>query len=898
MEDGYGAPFNPNTTLSSNPAKTLGLSDALQTIKDAAGIISKTENFSNPPSLPWTVSESVISSSFFKAIEIDHTRWNQLFPYRLLVIDSKDNSVVNGKYTKDIEIKAYQQGTSIIAVTDTGPVNSLGQWEMALPIAPQQLSIVDQYAINTSATLRGVLEEHNGLKFKTISASGTMGVWPFRQNLTKPPGSPNILQSVFGGTLSGIGSLTKQAIQTYNTFTSNHPASKPTTINPPESTAGISSTGYFQALYLQQFLEQYAEAKRNPRNASWRLVFDIPKQNTSYVVTPLQFTWQQNVNKPMEIAYQLQFKAWRRIDLKQKTVEAPAEPYTITPGILQRVLNTINQARLTMSSAIALIGAVRSDVDNIFSLISQTSLFIKEARGVAATASDLPSSITKDFKSAIQEWVANNTSAALDGVTTAAGAAAVMAIKDASQKRDGITEQAASNGQLGNKTASSQAINPAASIFNNTNANIDLLDQVPLDQLNLNTAQQNKLNNLLSNVNLTTSQLKSNAQTIQTLANQLADYFGAGSSLYNSIYNLTPPKTRIQPMTINEFLLLDTLYEFVQSINILTATDQIKNQNIQNSLDYVAGLANQSGIDFTVPNSKIIVPVPANTTIEGIASRYLGDPNRWLEIATLNKLEQPYIDYDGFQLPLLSNAVGRQVMVSSNEHLYLGQAITLKAAGQVQVSRKITDITTLPNNSGYLLTLDGDSFDSNGDPALKNFTLANNAYVQAYLPNTVNAMQKIYIPSALSPAQLQNQVNVPLPQTVTISGDPLAQISGVDWLVDDSGDIVLDAYGNFQLSYGMTNIIQALKILFSTTVNTFMIHPEYGLGVSPGTSISNINIQDLYKQINNQIQSDPRFSGVTGLQITANPPNLSISVGVQVAGQTGIFPVSFDLAAA
>ena len=136
-----------------------------------------------------------------------------------------------------------------------------------------------------------------------------------------------------------------------------------------------------------------------------------------------------------------------------------------------------------------------------------------------------------------------------------------------------------------------------------------------------------------------------------------------------------------------------------------------------------------------------------------------------------------------------------------------------------------------------------------------------------------------------------------MPQTVSISGDPLAQISGVDWLLDESGDLVIDAYGNFQLAYGMTNIVQALRTLFTTTLNSVIMHPEYGVGISPGTSISDIDIQQLATQIDKQIKNDPRFTGVSGLQLTAAPPSLTISVSVTVANQTGVFPVSFELSA-
>jgi hypothetical protein len=836
--------------------------------------------------LPWDTSNSNVVSPFFNYVDIDATRWNQLFPYRLVVVDTANgNKIVNGSNGSGQIVSSSQQGTATLSFTPTA-----SQWIFSLPITPQQLNIVDQYAINTSATLRGISEEHNGIKFKMISASGTMGVWPYRESVTKPPQSPNVLQSVFGGTIAAATGLINQVNATVNTFTNGHPASKPMTVQPQNSTAGAASTGYYQAMMFEQFLEQYAEAKKNPANSGWRLVFDIPKQNQSFVVTPIQFTWNQNVQKPMEILYQLQLKAWRRISLNEIIQPAAASAYTINSGILQTILNGITQAQITCSSAIALIGAVTSDVNQVFSILSQTSLFVKDLLGVATAASDLPSSISQDFKSAIQSFVFQNSASVAGAVTTTAGAVAVAAIVAASQKNNGLTTTSVSGGQLGNSAANAQQVSNATAILNNPNANVDLLANVPNNQLSLNAAQQNKLNSILSNTTLTTQQLKDNAASIQSLSVALADYFGAGSALYNEIYNLTPPTTGLQPMTINQFLILDTLYEFIQGINILTATTQVANNEILNSLDYVAGLANTSGIPFTVPTSKIIVPVPSNTTIEGIAARYLGDPNRWLEIATLNNLEEPYIDYSGFQLQLLSNAIGRQIIVANDVDLFLGQTVTLMGNNQIQQSRTITKITALPNDNGFIITVDGLA-------NLDNFTLSNNSYIQCYLPQTVNAMQKIYIPSDLPVAQTQGQVNIILPEIVQLSRDPLAQISGVDFLLDESGDLILDSYGNFQLAYGMTNIVQWLFLLFTTTLNSFLMEPTFGVGVSPGISIADLNIQDLYKQINSQIINDPRFAAVTGLQIRANPPNLTIGVSVKITGQTGIFPVSFSVAA-
>ena len=264
--------------------------------------------------------------------------------------------------------------------------------------------------------------------------------------------------------------------------------------------------------------------------------------------------------------------------------------------------------------------------------------------------------------------------------------------------------------------------------------------------------------------------------------------------------------------------------------------------------------------------------------------RYLGDPQRWLEIVTLNNLRDPYIDEDGFQYALLSNATGRQITVGSNQNLYLGQRVLLQSATQTPSARAILGIDQLSDTS-FLLTLDG-------QPNLDNFKTADSAYLQAYLPGTVNSQQKIFIPSDLP---IPNDPNIVVPSST--SGDPLTGLSKVDWLLTDSGDIAVNNYGDFRLSYGMTNIIQALKIKLGTVSNTVLLHPEFGAGIKPGTINADVSAKQIYTTINSTIQQDSRFSGISNLQITLNGPVLTIALGVILANNTGVFPLTFEVTA-
>jgi hypothetical protein len=816
-----------------------------------------------------------VDSRFYPGMIIDASRWDQLIPYRFVVIDTRNkNSIVGGGAGASAAAQIQQEkGSTLIKFT---PIN--GQWQFILPITPQQLSITDQYAINTSATLRGVLEEHNGLKFKNILINSTMGVWPYRNSVDSASSNNGTLNSIFSNTINAAQSFGDQVNRIINTATNNHPASQPQTNSPAQ---GVY-TGFHMAVAFQQFLEQYAEAKKDPKNVGWRLVLDIPKQNQSLVVTPMQFSWQQSENKPMLVNYTLQLKAWRRIDLKTSIVETSSD-FSLTPNILQKILNTVTEARKSVSAYINLIGAIRSDVEKPLDILRQTSLFIKDLSGAVVTVADLPSQVIDDYSSGIKDAISINKDAIKNTSSNSSVREQVDFITASVQQNEGLTMDNISSGQIGSQAILAQSIDPSNNVFSNSNANFSLFDLVPVNSLSLTNSQQNNVTNIINNARTTTvDDLRIYRGTIQDLVFQLSNYFGVGDAYYNSVYGKPAPKIRLQPLTLNEYQLLNSLYDVIQSYDTLTATTQIDDLNTQTNMDYVAGLASSADIQFNISQSKILVPVPFGLTMEQIAARYLKDPQRWLEIATLNNLREPYIDGTGFQRSLLSNGSMRDITINSVDDMYEGQKISLRSSTQVPSNRTVLNIKRLSDTS-FLLTLDG-------EPNLDNFKIADGAYVQAYLPGTVNSQQKIFIPSTLA---VSEDPNIIVPSLA--SGDPLTGLSKVDLLLTDYGDLATDNFGDFKISYGLTNIIQCLKIKMGTQKGTNLLHPDFGLGIAPGISSAEVNITDIYSSINQLIAQDSRFDGLSNLQIQLNGSALMIDMGVRLAAQRGVFPIRFQL---
>jgi hypothetical protein len=87
------------------------------------------------------------------------------------------------------------------------------------------------------------------------------------------------------------------------------------------------------------------------------------------------------------------------------------------------------------------------------------------------------------------------------------------------------------------------------------------------------------------------------------------------------------------------------LYAFEQAIKGIYAT--LVNPNLFTST-YNQSLANLNNLfnnSLTIQNAQTTISVnfPSNTTLERFAETQLGDANRWIEIATLNNLQEPYV---------------------------------------------------------------------------------------------------------------------------------------------------------------------------------------------------------------------------------------------------------------
>jgi hypothetical protein len=461
---------------------------------------------------------------------------------------------------------------------------------------------------------------------------------------------------------------------------------------------------------------------------------------------------------------------------------------------------------------------------------------------------------------------------------------AVNAILAQSSKNEGLSQSAVAGGALGLGAAQSLETDSTKNISENPEEFFDLFDAINIEDLRLSREQQEAIDDEIERAGLITiDDLRGFREDIQNLALDMSNVFGAGDETYSDIYGRPDPNTRVLPMTLEENEILASLFEAVQAFDLLTATRQFDDFSNINPLEFVGGLANEAGIDFEQSESKLLVPVPFGLTIEEIAARYLQDPDKWVEIATLNNLTSPYIDEEGFTYGLLSNGDGRQINVDDTaENLYIGQRIILKSDATPQFNRKIINVEKI-GDGNYLV-----SFDGLGD--LDNLTTAQNATIQGYAPGTVNSQNQVYIPSD-APAQPDSRIKIPS----HLDEDLLTRISKIDWLLTDSGDLAINKLGDFRLANGLNNLVQALRIKVRTKKGTLMRHLDFGLGIEHGISNVDIESGEVIAAMNKMVEDDPRFSGIDRIDIRLNGNTLSIDMAVTIANGSGVVPITFNV---
>jgi len=815
--------------------------------------------------------EDLAGDSFWQFIgeSIDPKRWNQQFPYQLLILDySSQNGQQGEKYS----------------IADG--------WSFTLPIPPESLSLDTPFAITTSVTLGGISEEHNGAPIRTLTFAGTTGVLPNKESSMSLAArmigqaaanttDGQMVDSILGGRTPAFDATVAAITDVQNTL--GTPFMNLMSEQELATTDKGRGTGYYQFRLLQQFLELYVSNKKNGVK-EWRnkrLAVAIWKDQAVYVVTPQNFRYRRSSEDPLAYHYELSFKAWRRVKLADQVgIDRPLSDYlreNNDPNLLQQGLNAILAARSTFSRAYSALEAVQGNVIAlVFEPLRQITGLLKDALGAQMSLADMPATVISEAKGALIGFNTADDRRENKRASRARNKQMEADLQSMSATTGfGLTAYSIQS-KVG-KTA--EEINK---VFNDPAISNDALATVNMNSLQLPLVTRQKMQQDLQKIKqLTRDDFAKMRDDLVGVASHYADSVGAGSDVYDETFNRATSATTKTPSD-DDFDVLFAFNECVMQLNAVISQQKVDTTRLD-AVNYVAGLARRSGIAFTTPASKFPVPFPYGSTLEQLAQNYLGDPNRWHEIVALNGLRAPYVDEEGAQYPLLTNGRLGQITVADPSPFWVGQMVTLTANNVTSTQRRVTKIDKVHPTMAILHL--------GGPQDLDKFLTMADAKVHAFLPDTVNSRMVIYIPSQSRKDQGLTTLSIPGVDAF----DPFLSAGGVDFLLGTDNDLVLTPSGEPKWAYGLQNMVQRAKIAVATPKGSVPQHATFGIGLKPGASTADIDAKQLVESLEGLFRDDPAFSGVVKATVEKKGPTASIRLHLAVANSTLVLPVHFEV---
>lgn len=723
--------------------------------------------------------------------------------------------------------------------------------DFKLPITPQEITQVEDFATTIRPTQGGTVVHHSGNRYKDLTISGTTGVHPFRGS-------------------TGVNRLNGAAI-----------------FQPDELKY---RSGYEVFIHFRNWIKSYVEAKaQGGKASSMRMIFKNFKDWEFLIVEPVKFTMKRDASKPLLYNYSIQFRVLGHYFLPE-----------VTSSWLDTIDKALNVAKASMEISRGIfmkfqevIRSTAGEVDGVIENMRLMGLAVKAAKGIGITMSDISTRIDTNYVSQrdalalmlkIGAEVKNlrsvraAESAGTDLETTpedpdafSRDLRATVLKKGTSSPKDNFLKAKNSLGNFANSLA---------------------IDSYPA------AAKKEILKEQEAAALISRERVENIRNQIENLKNRFIDATGLGDSTYEGIFGLIAvgDQSPESENTDSEFEILYGFKSAIEGIDSLLSTDEMFDINAQlySKADSNSGAdtIGQGIFSFPDPNAGVregIVPVGA--TLEDIAFVELGNSSRWTELADLNGLKAPYIDN--------SQSSGKKVNYTVKSANFSDPS---DIQGLVVGSYYLVAILPTPTG-GWLGKADKlAQYQGSDQTQTENWrfiappigTVANVIDREEYREYTEAGWVELEIEEIASTEVLRpgDVIRIPssgntAPRSFTrgprdnpiVNGLSSSEKSlGVDLKITEEGDLLLTSSGDFAAASGSENGAQAIVLKLLYEKGELKKHKEIGTQLKVGGKVP--SAAAIRSQVATSLLQDERIRDVKNINIRQVNSSLEVSFDV------------------
>jgi hypothetical protein len=875
-----------------------------------AGSVDAADLFSSKSSDFKQIGNFAVSGPFMDFAALDAKDAWEYYPYEFTIFSLDSNpSLASKAPDKNSALGFLTQASNLINKTTQKNADQAGSGKvlksLVLPLAPQSITINTPTAIVTTVTMNGLTEEHNGAPLRTISISGTMGIAPVRRLNPSPiPSTGNVLKDLFNNTIKApllayAENKVKRLGDSFKDFSS--PLIDQGVLN---GTGEGELNGYAMMHNLARFFDIYLAAKQKGAKNMY-LGFNMHKDKMYYDCTLNGYTINKTAGS-MEMTYTIQLTAWRRRAQPAGTIRKTFVPATKGAGtLLDEINKNLAKGIKVMNTANSIFRSFSSDFDTaVMGPARKLTLFLDATNGAVTSMVSLPDSIKSSLKNASREvyWSLYNFGGGAAGQDDADRISKYLKEKglspatpestalvgdtvlgeDASRLESaGVSVESQSNSQ--------EAANPMDTIFNNPSDYYDFFEILDLNNLNVPPSVQDQIDAAIDDaLQITAADVRETRANLDAFVSQYSAYLGGSNDTYNRINGISGQSSG-KKLSTEDIEVLSIFNDMSQAMDSLSVLLENQERSISPDNDYsafYAEYATTAGIDFQPSTSKFYVPFQYGATLETMAQLYLDNSDRWIEIAAINGLKEPYVDEVGKTVYFVGSGSGTSFTIPFTSNLYIGQPIKLSSDTVREEIRKIIKVDAI-SAVEQIITVDGAS-------NLSRFKIVDKPKLLYFQPNTVNSNMLIAIPS-------NNPVNIPGSIQTNPNEEDLTifnMTAKTDFMLlfnkGTTADIALDA-SDVKLASGMSNLVQAANIKLLTKTGDLMNDPTFGNPIEVGGSVAEFDIKEAMASLSNTFASDPRFKNVLSGKISLTGPTVTTDLLIGLENSNAFLPLTTQI---